>query len=687
MSMKRKLLKLTFALFATMVCTSVNATMYHGYCGNVDSDSGEALEDVEWYFNSVTGNLTIKIVMYNGPKAIEEYDNPTDYPWYEYAGAVKSIVIGEGITNIPDWAFAMMGHCTSITLPSTITSIGDSSLEECAYDFINLPEGLTTIENSAFTMAQIYSLTLPSTVSEIGPDAFNYCTSLSDITCLAETPPTLDLDNLPFANMDVPNIYVPAGKADIYKAADGWITYADKIQEMTATTTTFTYTAPARVNDFDNIDYFPGATSIISHDFAGGTGTVEYDGTVTAIDNYAFAGTDITSLTIPDGVVWICEGAFESCVSLEDLTIPNSVTHIGAMAVEFCSALESLTIPSSVKFIGDMAFESTGLTTLTINNGVVAIGATAFESCYDLTSLSIPNSVEIIGEAAFQYCSSLISVVLGKGVTVLCQSAFGYCESLTTVTIPSTVTTITDAFPGSNNIDDIYCFADPTIDWTVGETQNFKDGKGTRCHVEDASEWDGDALNLTFVDGSMIIEGVFVGDECWTTFYDGDKNYEVDANTTIYKANLTEDPKVVITDIGDNIICKGHAVILKSTSGPLVLTETDEEGEGDYSDNALQGSDGNVNTDANRIYCLAYMNGKLAFCRVAGGVPVPAGKAYLHLDAGARGFYVIEEDGTTAIKNMKVGKDDNIYYDLQGRRVLYPKKGLYIMNGKKVIIK
>ena len=44
-------------------------------------------------------------------------------------------------------------------------------------------------------------------------------------------------------------------------------------------------------------------------------------------------------------------------------------------------------------------------------------------------------------------------------------------------------------------------------------------------------------------------------------------------------------------------------------------------------------------------------------------------------------------DGTTSMKNMKVGIEDNIYYDLQGRRVLYPQKGIYIVNGKKVILK
>lgn len=69
---------------------------------------------------------------------------------------------------------------------------------------------------------------------------------------------------------------------------------------------------------------------------------------------------------------------------------------------------------------------------------------------------------------------------------------------------------------------------------------------------------------------------------------------------------------------------------------------------------------------------------------------VPTGKAYLlfNEEIAAREFLDIDIDGvSTGIKNMKVGSEDNVYYDLQGRRVLYPTKGLYIVNGKKVVIK
>ena len=72
-------------------------------------------------------------------------------------------------------------------------------------------------------------------------------------------------------------------------------------------------------------------------------------------------------------------------------------------------------------------------------------------------------------------------------------------------------------------------------------------------------------------------------------------------------------------------------------------------------------------------------------------VTVKTFRAYMTADASDASFSNTLDidwgDGTTSIKNMKVGINDNIYYDLQGRRVLYPQKGIYIVNGKKVILK
>ncbi len=105
--------------------------------------------------------------------------------------------------------------------------------------------------------------------------------------------------------------------------------------------------------------------------------------------------------------------------------------------------------------------------------------------------------------------------------------------------------------------------------------------------------------------------------------------------------------------------------------------------------NLLKAGDGSTNVGGDGVYDYILVDG--LFYHVSPAGPVAAGKAYLHLTdapATARGYLdIVFGDDATAIKNIKVGKEDNIYYDLQGRRVLYPTKGLYIVNGKKVILK
>jgi hypothetical protein len=130
----------------------------------------------------------------------------------------------------------------------------------------------------------------------------------------------------------------------------------------------------------------------------------------------------------------------------------------------------------------------------------------------------------------------------------------------------------------------------------------------------------------------------------------------------------------------------GTPLVLEGTAGdvynvPVIASATAP------ASNLLLAGDGvkEIGGDSNFDYILK--DGK--FYRAQAGT-LAVGKAYLHLSAApsSREFLEIDFNGdVTAIKNIKVGTEDNVYYDLQGRRVLYPTKGLYIVNGKKVIIK
>ena len=141
---------------------------------------------------------------------------------------------------------------------------------------------------------------------------------------------------------------------------------------------------------------------------------------------------EITSVSLPDGLTRIGEGAFHSCSSLTSITIPNSVTSIGESTFHSCSSLTSITIPNSVTSIGGWAFHScSSLTSVTIGNSVTSIGNNAFRYCYSLTSVTIPNSVTSIGWSAFEDCSSLSSITIPNSVTRIGESAFNYCSRVT----------------------------------------------------------------------------------------------------------------------------------------------------------------------------------------------------------------------------------------------------------------
>ena len=170
---------------------------------------------------------------------------------------------------------------------------------------------------------------------------------------------------------------------------------------------------------------------------------------VTNIGDGAFAGcSSLTSITIPDVLTYVGPYAFAWCTGLTDVTIGSGVTSIEFGAFEDCSSLTSIIIPNSVTSIGSYAFSGcSSLTSVTIGSGVTNIGNRAFEFCSNLTSITIPESVTSIGSYAFYNCSSLTSVTMGSGMTSIGSYAFSGCSSLTSISIPENVTSIGgDAF-------------------------------------------------------------------------------------------------------------------------------------------------------------------------------------------------------------------------------------------------
>ena len=202
---------------------------------------------------------------------------------------------------------------------------------------------------------------------------------------------------------------------------------------------------------------------------------------IIGIGNFAFSGTNITSVSIPASLTTIGIHAFRGCEELVsisvdtthpvfyseegvlinhtnhtlvafpagktgDYTVPDAVEIIGECAFLECRKFTSVFIPQSVTTIGEYAFSATNLISVTIHGSTLtSIGKGAFQFCTQLTSISMPNvSVEYLSDNAFSYCNSLISFKIPDSVTSIGIETFGYCYYLTSVTMPASLIKIDD---------------------------------------------------------------------------------------------------------------------------------------------------------------------------------------------------------------------------------------------------
>ncbi|KZR67732.1 leucine-rich repeat protein [Prochlorococcus sp. MIT 1303] len=157
----------------------------------------------------------------------------------------------------------------------------------------------------------------------------------------------------------------------------------------------------------------------------------------TSIGDYAFHGTNLTSVEIPNSVTSIGVGAFHG-TRLTSVDIGNSVTSIGDYAFAY-TQLASLKITDSVTSIGNYAFQGTLLTEIEIPDSVTSIGVGAFHGI-KLTSVDIGNSVTSIGDFAFAY-TELASLKIPDSVTSIGNYAF-HGTLLTEIEIPDSVASI-----------------------------------------------------------------------------------------------------------------------------------------------------------------------------------------------------------------------------------------------------
>jgi putative cell wall-binding protein/pimeloyl-ACP methyl ester carboxylesterase len=365
----------------------------------------------------------------------------------QFPCGLTGINLPQGVTSIANYAFSGCTGLTSINLSQGVTSIGNSAFSGCSgLTSISLSQGLTSIGNRTFSgCSGLTSISLPQGVTSIGNYAFSSCDSLTSIS-LPQGVTSIGMSAFSSC-YSLTSISLPQGVTSI---GDYAFIYCQSLTSISLSQglTSIGNRTFSGCSGLTSISLPQGVTSIGNYAFqyCDSLTSISLLQGLTSIGNHAFSSCDsLTSISLPQGITSISEDTFEYCYSLTSISLPQGVTSIGNCAFSSCYSLTSVSLPQGLTSIGDSAFSGcSGLTSISLSQGLTSIGNCAFSSCYSLTSISLPQGLTSIGDWAFSSCIGLTGISLPQGVTSIGDCAFKNCTGLTTITFNSATTTIAD---------------------------------------------------------------------------------------------------------------------------------------------------------------------------------------------------------------------------------------------------
>ena len=643
-------------------------------------------------FRAADTNVTSQITKITIPKTVQHIESRC----FDQCENMTEFVI-EGATDgtsqlkeIDSHAFLNCKKLASIALPNSVTYLGD--------------DAANSIEGGVFEGCESFtSFTFPSSYASRNLPSFTFkeCKNLATINWNGYNPKRLN--NSAFYNCDkitwsqIPQSVEELGSTCFYDCEALTSVDLSKIKKMD--------TGVFWGTPLTSVEWPAAVTEIPANTFwaCGQLTTIKgIPGQPDAWDNVTKIGANafnmcaaLTTIKLPAELKTIDAQAFRSCDHLATVDYGTKVETIGDGAFWSTGALKKFFFKGSVKTLGADAFRESGLTCVHLK-GDMTIGKGAFMDCTSLKYVEFPATssatqpLTYVAESMFAGCTSLPFITLPSTVTEIKANAFNGCSHLNYVNIlaetPATLTT--NAF--DNTPKNVYVKASKlsayqaNADWN---TLNLKDTYEQRLNTKYATFTHDFPVDFVAANGRDAMEA-----------YVGKSTYKVTQPTKIQK---------ILKMTKATSIAANEGVILAGTPGTTYTYRIAESAVAKLADNKVMPvredtllyqteTDNKSNWTLQSDYKLHLtQDAKTIYC----------GRAYVHETnepgvQGAKsvvfGLSLDDEDGNmtndaTGIESIDAaGKadEDNVYYTISGVRVVNPtEKGVYIKNGKKVIVR
>ncbi len=449
----------------------------------------------------------------------------------------------------------------------------------------------------------------------------------------------------------------------------------------------------------------------------------------------------LVSIELPASVTTIGVKAFYSCSSLTNIVLPNNITRIEIGTFYGCMSLKSISFPQNLTFIDADAFKGCSkLASIDIPKKVTEIGSGAFMSCLGLTAIDLPEGVTQIYSDAFKYCENLLSIKLPSSLKYVLSSAFAGCSRLLDVycyakTIPSLNSNVFE----DSNLENITLHVpaaslesyESTSPWS--SFANIVALPPSEVSLEDGVEYENntEAVNVPQITYTRTLSKTNTWNALYVPFeipmteefledydvayfndihsfdnYIGDKENNVLGQDGVIDGMEMEVLKVHEGDVlnanypylirAKNEAAKAMTIVVNDATLYSSDNCTDITCSSVYTDFEVKGTYEKMTSD-DLVGCYA-INTNGAWSPIASGASLNPFRLYMTITSRNGSPVKVSQSAMSRINIRVQGEDtetgiDEIVnddakaeiYDMTGRRLQNAYRGIYIINGKKVI--